>query len=106
MPTISLTELAKISGKLIVIALLSALIIGFIGSLINTFTTIIQHLTGATNSVNGLNLGWFASAIGLTDFLNALMQSLYVAGGIFLSGIITIYSFKTGMKFYNNLLKV
>ena len=106
MPTISLTELAKIAGKLIVIALLSALIIGFIGNLINTFTTIIQHLTGATNSINGLNLGWFAGAIGLTDFLNALMQSLYIAGGIFLSGIITIYSFKTGMKFYNNLLKV
>ena len=106
MPTISLTELAKIALKIIIIGILATIIIGYVGSLINVLTDVIGHLKGSLNSVNGLNMGWFSNAIGLVDFLNAFMQSLFIAGGIFLSGVITIFTFKIGSKFYNNLLKV
>jgi len=106
MPTINLTALAKIALKLIIIGILATIIIGYVGSLVNILIDVITHLKGSINAVNGLNMGWFSNAIGLVDFLNALMQSLFIAGGIFLSGIITILGFKWGSKFYNNLLKV
>ena len=106
MPTINLTELAKIVIKLILIGILASIIISFVGSFVTTLSDIISRMSGAGDSISGLNLGWFAGAIGLVDFLNALMQSLYIAGGILISGVITILSFKFGIKFYNNLMKV
>jgi len=106
MPTINLTELAKIALKLLLMGVLAGIIISFVGSFITTLSDVISRMSGAGSAVAGLNLGWFAGAIGLVDFLNALMQSLFIAGGILISGVITILTFKFGMKFYTNLMRV
>ena len=106
MPTINLTEIAKIIGKLIVIAILAGIILQFVGNFVGIISTILSKLGGISSSVNGLNLGWFANAIGLVSFLNSLMVSLYVAISILISGIATILGFKFGIRFFGNLLKI
>ena len=106
MPTINLTDLAKIVIKLLIIGILSTIIISFVGNFMTTLSDVVVRMSGAGDSVSGLNLGWFANAIGLVDFLNSLMQSLYISGGILISGVITILSFKFGTKFFTYLIKV
>jgi len=106
MPNISLVELAKILIKLTLIALLTTVIISFVGNFTTMIIQVISNLTGSLNSVNGVNLGWFANAIGLVSMLNSLMQSLYIAGSILISGVVTILSFKFGIRFYENLMRV
>jgi len=106
MPTINLTQLAQITAKLIVFGILTGLILTFVGSFVGIISTIISQMSGASSSVNGLDLGWFANTIGLVSFLNSLMQSFYYAGSIFVSGLVTIIGFKFGIKFYQNLMKI
>jgi len=106
MPTISLTELAKIASKIIIIAILAGIILSFVGSFVSIISNIFSKLSGISASVNGLNLGWFANAIGLVSFLNSLMVSFYVAISILVSGTVTILSFKFGIQFYKNLMRI
>ncbi len=105
MPIISLTELAKIAAKLIVIAILAGIILTFIGSFVGIISIIFSKMSGISSSINGLNLGWFASAIGLVSFLNSLMVSFYVAISVLVSGMVTILGFKYGIQFYKLLMK-
>ena len=106
MPNIDLVGIAKIALKLLIIALLATLIVTFVGHFATYLITVIQHLTGALSTVNGVNLGYFANAIGLVTFLNSLMQSLYIAGSILISGVISILTFKYGIRLYNSLMKM
>jgi hypothetical protein len=106
MPNISLVELAKIVAKLALVALLSSLILGFVGSFVSVIISIMSTMSSSLSTLNGVNLGWFANAIGLVSMLNALLQSLYIAGSVLISGVVAIFTFKFGMKFYDNLMKV
>ena len=106
MPTFNLAEIAKIIIKLIVIGILAGIILTFIGSFSNIISTILSKIGIISSSVNGLNLGWFANAIGLVSFLNSLMVSFYLALSILFSGVVTILGFKFGIQFYNNLMKI
>jgi len=106
LPTISLIELAKIIAKIAVIVILAGIIYSFMQSFVGIITNIFAKFAGITSSVNGLNLGWFAGAIGLVSFLNALMSSLSVAVSILVSGMVTILGFKFGIRFYNILMRI
>ena len=106
MPNISLVELAKILVKLGLIALLASIILGFVSSFVSIVISLINGMSNSLSGLNGVNLGWFANAIGLVSMLNSLLQSLYIAGSILISGIITILTFKFGIRFYENLMKV
>jgi len=106
MPTINLTLIAQIAGKLIIFGILAGILLSFVGSFYEIISTIIGKMSGVSSSVNGLNLGWFANAIGLVSFLNTLMVSLYVAVSIFVSGLVTILGFKFGIRFYQMLMRI
>ena len=106
MPNISLVELAKIIAKLALVALLASLILGFVGTFVSIIISIMSSMSTSLNVLNGINLGWVANAIGLVSMLNALLQSLYIAGSVLISGIVAIFTFKFGMRFYDNLMKV
>ena len=106
MPVVNLVGIARIVGKLIVIGVLAGIIFSFFGSFINILTNIFHNVDGISSSVNGLNLGWFADAIGLVSFLNTLMSSFYVAISVLASGTVTILSFKHGIRYYSMLLNL
>jgi type III secretory pathway component EscU len=106
MPTFSLVEIGKIIFKVAVIAIIAGLIVSFVGSFVTIISDVVSNLSGVGSLVNGLNLGWFANTIGLVDFLNTMMNVLYIAGSTLISGVITILGFKYGMKFYTHILRV
>jgi hypothetical protein len=106
MPTINLTLIAQIAGKLIIVAILAGLLLSFVGSFVGIISSLISNMSGISSTINGLDLGWFAETIGLVSFLNSLMQSFYYAVSIFMSGLVTILGFKFGIRFYNSLMKI
>lgn len=106
MPTISLTQLAKYAFTVTVIILLTALIISYVSSFVEVLSSLFSKISGFGSDVNGLNLGWFANAIGLVDFLNSLMISFYVAGSFFVSSLVTLLGMKFLMKFYTSFTRV
>ncbi len=106
MPNIDLVQIAKIALKLLIIGLLMTVIMTFISHFVSMLQNIIGQMSNSVQSVNGINLGWFANTIGLVSMLNALMQSLYIGASILISGVVTIIGFKYGMKLYQNLMKV
>jgi len=60
----------------------------------------------STSGLNGLNLGCVGDKLGLVDFLNALMDSVFIGGDFLLSGVATIFSFKYGIVVYRFLIKL
>jgi len=106
MPSISLVELAKILVKLGLIAFIASLILGFVSSFVSIVISLINGMSNSLSTLNGINLGWFANAIGLVSMLNSLLQTLYIASSVLISGIITVFVFKFGIRFYDNLMKV
>jgi len=106
MPVINLIELGKIILKLLLIGALTAIVVSYAGTFTHTIGQLLTKMSTSGSTVNNLNLGWFASSIGLVDFLNALMQSLYVAGSFLVSGVIVVLSFKHGIKLFGFLLRV
>ena len=104
MPVFSLVEIAKLTGKILVFAFMLTILKNFSVEILDVIRTVITSML--PDSLNGLNLGFFANAIGLVDFLNTLLSSLYVAGGIFISGLISIIVFKYSIKAYTLLMGV
>lgn len=100
MPTISLVQLAKYVFSIVVIGLLTTLIISYASSFVGILSSLFSKISGIGSTVSGLNLGWFANAIGLVDFMNSLMASLYIGGAFFVSSLITLLGLKFVIKFY------
>jgi len=103
MPTISLTQIALIASKLIVVGILFALMLSFMGDFSLMITTSISSIFNSTSSMNSLNLGYFAGAIGLDTFVNTLLASLYTAGSLYISGMVGIIIFKYSIKVYQTI---
>ena len=106
MPTISLVQLAKYVFTVAMIGILTYTIVSYVGSFVSILGGVFQKVSGFGSSVNGLNLGWFANAIGLVGFLNALLSSLYIAGAFLVSSLTTILGFKFLVKFYISFTRV
>lgn len=98
MPNIDLVELGKLAFKIAIILLLASLLLGFVGSFVSIIFNIISYASGSLDGLNGLDLGYVASAIGLVTFLNSLFASLYVAGSILLSATALILGWRFGTK--------
>ena len=106
MPTISLTQLAKIAVTLFIIALILPQIMGLISSVTNAINSSITNVTNSLGTVNGLDLGYVGRVTGLVDFLNNLMNSVVIASSLFMSAIISIVSIKFLIKFYTTATRI
>lgn len=103
MPTISLTQIAIIAGKLVIMGLLFAVITSFMDEFNTMISTLLSTVFGSFDSVNSLNIGYVAGAIGAVDFLNLLFTSIYTAGSLYISGMVGIIIFKYSIKVYQTI---
>ncbi len=103
MPTISLTQIAIIAGKLAIIGLLFALMVSFMGTFQSMISNLLSNTFSSMGSINSLNLGYIAGAIGLDSFVNALLASLYTGGSLYISGMVGIIIFKHSIKVYQTI---
>jgi len=101
-----LQDTARIVAKIFIIGIFFALMFSFISQIDGIFKSLFTTVANSFSSVNGLNLGYFAGAVGLVDFLNSLLQSLLVASKIFLSSIFTIMVFKFISKMFNTAMRI
>ncbi len=106
MPTFSLVEIAKVAFKIALIAILTSLLVGFVASFTDIILGLLNKIVSSFAPLNNLDIGYFAKEIGLVDFLNALMNSLFIAGNIFVSALIAILTFKFGFKAYSALKSI
>jgi len=103
MPTISLTQIAVITGKLVIIGLLFALMVSFMGTFQSMISSLLSNTFTSMGSINSLNLGYIAGAIGLDTFINTLLASLYTGGSLYISGMVGIIIFKHSIKVYQTI---
>lgn len=106
MPTFSLVAIAKYGFTLFVVGLLTVTLISYVGDFMAIIGELLSKISSSTSTVNGLNLGWFANAIGLVDFMNSLMASLYVAGAFFVSSLVSILGLKFVIKLYTSFTRI
>lgn len=100
MPTVSIIQIAKYAFTIGIVVSLTVLLVSYVSSFGSLFSELLSKISGFGSNVNGLNLGWFANSIGLVEFMNSIMISLYVAGAFFVSSLVTLLGFKFVMKFY------
>ncbi len=103
MPTISLTQIAIIAGKLVIIGLLFALMVSFMGTFQSMISSLLSNTFTSMGSINSLNLGYITGAIGLDTFINTLLVSLYTGGSLYISGMVGIIIFKHSIKVYQTI---
>ena len=103
MPTISLTQIAVIAGKLVIIGLLFALMVSFMGTFQSMISSLLSNTFSSLGSINSLNLGYIAGAIGLDAFINTMLTSLYAGGSLYISGMVGIIIFKHSIKVYQTI---
>ena len=106
MPNIDLVEILKITFKLIVIGLLFSLFIGYIVDIRDILGDLLIEIGASTSSLNGVDLGCVGDKLGFKDFLNTLVDSVFIAGNFLLSGVATIFGFKYGIELYKFLIKI
>ena len=63
-------------------------------------------MNNSASSVQGLDLGCFAKAIGLVTFLNTLFILVYNAIGLYISSMGTIIVFRLTTKVYDLAIKL
>jgi len=103
MPTISLTQIAIIAGKIIIIGLLFIIISTYMGVFSAMISNLLSTVFSSFGSVNTLNIGYVAGVIGAVDFLNLLFASIYTAGNLYISGMVGIIIFKYSIKVYQTI---
>ena len=100
MPTINLTQLGLIAAKALVMIAFFSLFVSFMSNFSSMLISIIGKLFGSVGAVGSLNLGYVAGAIGLDVFINNLLSSVYIAGSVYVSAMITILIFKNSVTIY------
>lgn len=103
MPTISLTQIAVIAGKLVIIGLLFSLMVSFMGTFQSMISGLLSNIFSSLGSINSLNLGYVAGAIGMDSFVNTLLVSLYTGGSLYISGMVGIIIFKYSIQAYKTI---
>lgn len=103
MPTINLTQIALIASKFILIGVLFSIIISYMDVFQLFISNLISSIFSSFASLDSLNLGYVAGAIGLVSFLNLLLTSLYIAGGLYMSGMVGIIIFHYTFKIYQTI---
>jgi hypothetical protein len=105
MPVFSPLEIIRITIKLALIATVIAILFNFSSEFKDIATNLLGKIGLSMNSVDGLDLGWFAGAIGLTLFLNTLMGNVVTAGHVLVGAVIAIFIFKYSVQIYAFLTK-
>jgi len=103
MPTISLTQIAIIAGKLIIIGLLFALMVSYMGDFQTIISDLLSKIFTSFNSIDSVNLGYLAGVLGFDTFINAIFTSLYAGGSLYISGMVGIIIFKYSIKVYQTI---
>jgi len=101
MPTISLTRLALLAIKILIAGVIFGIIIAFMGTFGDLLTAGLNKAFASSSTVNGVNLGYVAGAIGLDTFVNNVLSSIYIAVAFYGSAMITIIGFKYVVKMYS-----
>ena len=104
MPTINLTQVALLSFKLTVMGIIFAIIVSFMSSFSNTVSSILTTLFSSVGSVGSLNLGYVAGAIGADIFINNVLSSVYIAGSVYVSAMVSILIFKHSLNIYKMIM--
>jgi len=101
-----LQDTARIAVKIILIGIFFAVIYSFISEFNGYLQSLVLQIVSSFSSINGLDLGYFAGAVGLVSFLNNLLQSLFLAGKIFISVVSSLLVFKFVAKMFNTVMRV
>ena len=104
MPTINLTQIALLAFKAIVMGIIFSVIVSFMSSFSSTVSSILNTLFGSVGSVGSLNIGYVAGAIGADTFINNLLSSVYIAGAVYVSAMVSILIFQYSLKVYNIMM--
>jgi len=101
MPVWDISRVAVIGVK---VAFFAYFLDFFLGYSDEVFSVVNSALTLAFNSFGtslpSVDLGCFLTNIGLVDFLNNILISIYLGINIFTSALATIWSFKLGLVLF------
>ena len=74
------------------------------GTFSTTMQSILVTLFSSVDSVATVNLGYVAGVIGVADFINNLLSSIYIAGSVYVSAMVSILTFQYTTKIYATLM--
>jgi len=104
MPTINLTQIALLAFKATIMIAFFSIIVSFMSSFSVMMQGILSTLFSSVGAVGSLNIGYVAGAIGADTFINNVLSSVYIAGAVYVSAMVSILVFKYSTKIYQTIM--
>ena len=104
MPVFDFKALLITLGKIVLMGFVFSSMILFFSYLGGELTAIITKAFSLTGSIDNIEFGYFACAIGLDKFLTDLVASIYVAVSVYLSSLISIIVFRYTVVLFKMLM--
>lgn len=105
-PTINVFDALKVGIKLAVFGSFFSLFMRFLPDISALMVSTINKAFESFGVLDGLNLHCFAGLIGLDVFLNSVLNSVYIAGTFYISGVATLLTIRYTIQIASMILKI
>ncbi len=105
-PVFDVVQSAKLGVKVSIFLGLLAYFHSQIDSIVVGLNFVFDKAFSFLDAVPSLEFGCFLTKIGFTSFINSLLDSLYTAMGLYMTSLITVFTYTFGIKMFGIFMRV